>query len=113
MLKQSGRSLDGLRVSVSGSGNVAQYAVEKAMALGAKVITLSDSDGTIVDEAGFTIEKLAELMEVKNSQKARISRYAERIKCNFIPERRPWHVPVDGALPCAVQNELKDRKSTR
>jgi glutamate dehydrogenase (NADP+) len=108
MLKQSGRSLDGLRVSVSGSGNVAQYAVEKAMALGAKVITLSDSDGTIVDETGFTIEKLAELMEVKNSQKARISRYAERIKCNFIPERRPWHVPVDVALPCAVQNELND-----
>src|SRR5688500_18781267 len=101
MLKQSGRSLDGLRVSVSGSGNVAQYAVEKAMALGAKVITVSDSDGTVVDEAGFTSEKLAELMEVKNSQKARISSYAERIKGTFFPKKRPWHVPVDVALPCA------------
>jgi glutamate dehydrogenase (NADP+) len=108
MLTESGRSLDGLRVSVSGSGNVAQYAVEKAMALGAKVITVSDSTGTVVDEEGFTSEKLAELMDVKNHERARIHVYAERIKATFISGTRPWHVPVDVALPCATQNELND-----
>ena len=108
MLKQSGRSLDGLRVSVSGSGNVAQYAVEKAMALGAKVVTVSDSSGTVVDEEGFTPEKLSELMEVKNRLYARISVYAERVKAKFLPDIRPWHVPVDVALPCATQNELNE-----
>src|SRR6478736_2101270 len=79
MLKQSGRSLAGLRVSVSGSGNVAQYAVEKAMVLGAKVVTISDSSGTVVDEEGFTCEKLAELMDVKNRLRGRISEYAKRV----------------------------------
>jgi glutamate dehydrogenase (NADP+) len=108
MLKHSGRSLDGLRVSVSGSGNVAQYAIDKAMALGAKVVTVSDSSGTVIDEHGFTAEKLAELMDVKNSQYGRIGAYAERVKADFIPEARPWHVPVDVALPCATQNELND-----
>src|SRR6185437_14288059 len=108
MLKQSGRLLDGLRVSVSGSGNVAQYAVEKAMALGAKVITVSDSSGTVVDEEGFTVEKLNELMECKNLRYARISSYAECAKATFIPGMRPWHVPVDVALPCATQNELNE-----
>ncbi len=109
MLKHTGRSLDGLRVSVSGSGNVAQYAVEKAMALGAKVITVSDSGGTVVDEDGFTSEKLAELMEVKNHLRGRVSDYAERVKVSFVPGVRPWHVPVDVALPCATQNELDEK----
>lgn len=108
MLKQSGRSLDGMRVSVSGSGNVAQYAVEKAMALGAKVVTVSDSSGTVVDKDGFTSEKLAELMEVKNRLYARITNYAERVKAEFLPGMSPWHVPVDVALPCATQNELNE-----
>jgi glutamate dehydrogenase (NADP+) len=108
MLRQSGRSLEGLRVSVSGSGNVAQYAVEKAMALGAKVITVSDSSGAVVDEEGFTSEKLAELMDVKNHQRARIGVYAERVKATFISGASPWHIPVDVALPCATQNELND-----
>ncbi|VVE86854.1 NADP-specific glutamate dehydrogenase [Pandoraea bronchicola] len=106
MLKQTGRSFDGLRVSVSGSGNVAQYAVEKAMAFGAKVVTVSDSSGTVVDEAGFTPEKLAELMDVKNHHYGRVSDYAKRLGLEFLPGRRPWHVPVDVALPCATQNEL-------
>ena len=106
MLRQKGRSLDGLRVSVSGSGNVAQYAVEKAMALGARVITVSDSSGTIVDEDGFTTEKLAELMEVKNHLYGRVNDYAKRTGVAFQPGVRPWHVPVDVALPCATQNEL-------
>ena len=106
MLKQQGRSLAGLRVSVSGSGNVAQYAVEKAMALGAKVITVSDSSGTIVDEDGFTPEKLAELMEVKNHLYGLVNDYAQRTGVAFHAGVNPWHVPVDVALPCATQNEL-------
>ena len=109
MLKHAGRSFDGLRVSVSGSGNVAQYSVEKAMMLGAKVITVSDSSGTVVDEDGFTTEKLAILMDVKNNLRGRVSDYAERVKATFIPNVRPWHVPVDVALPCATQNELDEK----
>ncbi len=99
-------SFDGMRVSVSGSGNVAQYAIEKAMALGAKVITASDSSGTLIDEAGFTPEKLALLMELKNTHYCRVSDYAARTGVRFEAGARPWHVPVDIALPCATQNEL-------
>ncbi|MFG6413948.1 NADP-specific glutamate dehydrogenase [Roseateles sp. DC23W] len=106
MLKTRGKSFDGLRVSVSGSGNVAQYAVEKAMQLGATVVTVSDSSGTVLDEAGFTPEKLAVLMEVKNHLYGRVSDYAERSGARFLPGVRPWQVPVDVALPCATQNEL-------
>ena len=106
MLKQKGRSFDGLRVSVSGSGNVAQYAVEKAMELGAKVVTVSDSSGTVIDEDGFTPEKLAILMDVKNHHYGRVNDYAQRTGARFEAGVRPWHVPVDVALPCATQNEL-------
>ncbi|HWH73315.1 MAG TPA: NADP-specific glutamate dehydrogenase [Methylibium sp.] len=106
MLKQQGLGFEGLRVGVSGSGNVAQYAVEKAMALGAKVITVSDSSGTVVDEDGFTPAKLAELMEVKNHLYGRVSDYAERVGARFHAGLRPWQVPMDVALPCATQNEL-------
>ena len=106
MLKTRGRSFEGMRVSVSGSGNVAQYAVEKAMAMGAKVITVSDSSGTIIDEDGFTPDKLAILMEIKNHLYGRVSDYAERTGVRFAAGASPWHVPVDIALPCATQNEL-------
>ena len=107
MLKRRGRDFDGLRVSVSGAGNVAQYTIEKAMALGAKVVTVSDSSGTVVDEDGFTPEKLAVLMDVKNHLYGRVSDYAERAPgCRFLPGATPWHVPVDVALPSATQNEL-------
>jgi glutamate dehydrogenase (NADP+) len=106
MLKTRGRSFEGLRVSVSGSGNVAQYAVEKAMSLGARVVTVSDSSGTVIDMDGFTSEKLAVLMEVKNHLYGRVSDYAERTGSRFEAGVRPWHVPVDVALPCATQNEL-------
>ncbi|MEW5886622.1 MAG: NADP-specific glutamate dehydrogenase [Pseudomonadota bacterium] len=106
MLKRQGLSFDGLRVSVSGSGNVAQYAVEKAMALGAKVVTVSDSSGSVIDEDGFTPDKLAELMEVKNHLYGRVSDYARRTGSRFEPGVKPWTVPVDIALPCATQNEL-------
>jgi glutamate dehydrogenase (NADP+) len=106
MLKRQGKSFEGMRVSVSGSGNVAQYAVEKAMELGAKVITVSDSSGTIVDEAGFNAEKLAILMDVKNHHYGRVADYAERTRAKFLPGAKPWKVAVDIALPCATQNEL-------
>jgi glutamate dehydrogenase (NADP+) len=106
MLKRQGKSFEGMRVSVSGSGNVAQYAVEKAMELGAKVITVSDSSGTIVDEAGFNAEKLAILMDVKNHHYGRVADYAERTRTKFLPGAKPWKVAVDIALPCATQNEL-------
>jgi glutamate dehydrogenase (NADP+) len=106
MLKANGKSFEGLRVSVSGSGNVAQYAVEKAMSLGAKVVTISDSSGTVVDEEGFTAEKLSILKEVKNHLYGRVSDYAERTGTEFLAGQRPWSVKVDVALPCATQNEL-------
>jgi glutamate dehydrogenase (NADP+) len=106
MLEHAGRDFKGLRVSVSGSGNVAQYAIEKLMQLGAKPITCSDSSGTVIDEAGFTPEKLALLMEIKNHYYGRVAEYAERVGARFEPGVRPWHVPVDVALPCATQNEL-------
>ncbi len=106
MLKTQGRSFEGLRVSVSGSGNVAQYAIEKVMSLGAKVVTVSDSSGTAIDEEGFTPEKLAILMQVKNQEYGRVSDYAERVGCRFEAGARPWNVKVDVALPCATQNEL-------
>ena len=107
MLKPSARSFDGMRVAVSGSGNVAQYAVEKAMELGAKVLTVSDSSGTVYDKEGFTTEKLAELMEVKNHLYGRVNEYAQRVPgTQFMPGERPWSIPVDIALPCATQNEV-------
>ena len=113
MLKQKNRSFDGLRVAVSGSGNVAQYAIEKAMSIGAKVVTASDSSGTVVDESGFTAEKLAELMEIKNERYGRISEYAARVGAEFRPGKRPWDVPVDVALPCATQNELDENDARK
>ena len=108
MLKHASRSIENLRVGVSGSGNVAQFVIEKAMALGAKVVTVSDSSGTVVDDAGFTPDKLAELMEVKNHLHGRVSEYAERVGGEFHAGMRPWSVPMDVALPCATQNELND-----
>ncbi|MBF0190965.1 MAG: NADP-specific glutamate dehydrogenase [Magnetococcales bacterium] len=106
MLKASGRSLEGLRVGVSGSGNVAQYAVEKAMHLGARVITVSDSDGTVIDPAGFDPEKLALLMQIKNERFGRVRDYAQLTGVTFKPGIKPWQVPMDVAMPCATQNEL-------
>lgn len=106
MLKAQGRSLDGLRVAVSGSGNVAQFAVEKAMDLGAIVVTVSDSSGTVIDDKGFTREKLGVLMKIKNEQYGRVAEYATAIGAKFEAGARPWNVPVDVALPCATQNEL-------
>ena len=106
MLKTRGQSFEGKTVSVSGSGNVAQYAVEKAMALGAKVVTVSDSSGTVYDKDGFTTEKLATLMDIKNHKYGRVNDYAALVGAEFLPGKTPWHIAVDIALPCATQNEL-------
>ncbi|HGJ5873427.1 MAG TPA: NADP-specific glutamate dehydrogenase [Arsenophonus apicola] len=105
MLKHHGLSFEGKRVSVSGAGNVAQYAIEKCMSLGAKVVTASDSNGTVVDEAGFTPEKLKRLEEIKN-QYGRVEAYAKEFGLTYLKGKNPWSVPVDIALPCATQNEL-------
>lgn len=107
MLKHSGQSLEGYTVAVSGSGNVAQYAIEKAMQVGARVITVSDSHGCVVDKAGFTPEKLAALIDIKNHKRGRVEEYARQFNLSYEAGKRPWHVPVDVALPCATQNELE------
>lgn len=106
MLKTRGESFDGKTVSISGSGNVAQYAAEKAMFLGAKVVTLSDSNGTVYLKNGFTDELLAEVMELKNVQRGRISEFASKHGFEYFEGQTPWHIAVDIALPCATQNEL-------
>ena len=109
MLKTRGQSFEGKTVSVSGSGNVAQYAVEKAMQLGAKVVTVSDSSGTVYDPAGFTPEKLAILMDVKNHHYGRVGDYAKQAGVEFLPGKTPWAIKADVALPCATQNELNEQ----
>ncbi|EBW5003318.1 NADP-specific glutamate dehydrogenase [Salmonella enterica subsp. enterica serovar Java] len=106
MLKRHGLGFEGMRVAVSGSGNVAQYAIEKAMAFGARVVTASDSSGTVVDESGFTPEKLARLCEIKASRDGRVADYAREFGLTYLEGQQPWSVPVDIALPCATQNEL-------
>ncbi|AUR33143.1 NADP-specific glutamate dehydrogenase [Morganella morganii] len=105
MLERHGMSFDGMRVAVSGSGNVAQYTIEKCLSLGAKVITTSDSSGTVVDEDGFTAEKLARLTEIKDRY-GRVEEYAKEFGLVYLKDQTPWAVPVDIALPCATQNEL-------
>lgn len=109
MLKNKGHDLEGLRVSVSGSGNVAQYAIEKALSLGAKVVTASDSAGTVYDPEGFTQEKLAILMDIKNKQYERVSKYAKQVGAEYHEGTKPWQFKVDVALPCATQNELNEK----
>ncbi|TNV20704.1 NADP-specific glutamate dehydrogenase [Buttiauxella sp. B2] len=106
MLQRHGLGFEGMRVSVSGSGNVAQYAIEKALSLGARVVTASDSNGTVVDEEGFTKEKLARLAEIKASRDGRVADYAKEFGLQYLEGQQPWNVPVDIALPCATQNEL-------
>jgi glutamate dehydrogenase (NADP+) len=107
MLATKGDSFNGKTVAVSGSGNVAQYACEKATQLGAKVVTLSDSEGYIYDADGIDANKLAFVMELKNVKRGRISEYATKFpSAKFVAGKRPWEVKVEIALPCATQNEL-------
>ena len=108
MLATRGKSFEGQTVLISGSGNVAQYAAKKAMALGAKVVSLSDSNGSIYDPAGLDEEKLAYVLELKNIKRGRIKEYAEHFPgVTYMEGRRPWSIPCDIALPCATQNEIE------
>jgi glutamate dehydrogenase (NADP+) len=106
MLATKGQDFKGKTVVVSGSGNVAQFAIEKATQLGANVVTASDSDGYIHDKDGISAEKLAYLMELKNVKRGRIKEYADKFGCEYVAGKTPWGVKCDIALPCATQNEL-------
>ncbi|MGB5654210.1 MAG: glutamate dehydrogenase, partial [Robiginitalea sp.] len=113
MLKTRNETIEGKNVVISGSGNVAQFAAEKVLHLGGKVLTLSDSGGYIHDKDGIDEEKLAWVMDLKNERRGRISEYAEKYSSATYHEgETPWSVPCDMALPCATQNELdgKDAK---
>ena len=112
MLNTKGDSFEGKTVAISGSGNVAQYACEKATQLGAKVITMSDSKGYVVDPAGIDAEKLAWIMDLKNNRRGRIKEYAEHFDgASFVEGNRPWNEKCDVALPCATQNELNESEA--
>jgi glutamate dehydrogenase (NADP+) len=109
MLATRGESVEGKTATVSGSGNVAQFTVEKLNALGAKVITLSDSDGTIVDTDGINNEKLAWVKQLKNGRRGRISEYAKHFEgSKYLPGKCPWAVPCGLAFPSATQNEIDE-----
>lgn len=112
MLKTKGDSFSGKTVSISGSGNVAQFACEKATQLGAKVVTMSDSKGYIFDPNGIDADKLAWIMDLKNNKRGRIKNYADHFDgVTFHEGKKPWDVIVDVALPCATQNELNEEKA--
>lgn len=112
MLATRGDDFKGKTVAVSGSGNVAQYAVQKATELGAKVVTLSDSNGYIYDPDGIDADKLAYVMELKNIFRGRIKEYADKYpKAKYFAGERPWSVKCDIALPCATQNELNGEEA--
>jgi len=106
MLKTRNDSIKGKTVVVSGAGNVAQFATEKATELGAKVITLSDSSGFIHDPNGIDTEKLEYVKDLKNIKRGRIKEYADKFGCEYYEGKRPWGVKCDVALPCATQNEI-------
>ena len=112
MFNRSGDSIKGKTVSISGSGNVAIYAAEKALELGAKVVTFSDSSGFIHDPDGIDAEKIAFVKDLKEVKRGRISEYTEKYKAaTFHEGKRPWSVPVDVAMPCATQNELSGEEA--
>tara|TARA_B110000116_G_scaffold250051_1_gene244149 strand:- start:191 stop:1528 length:1338 start_codon:yes stop_codon:yes gene_type:complete len=111
MLATKGDDFHAKTVCISGSGNVAQYACEKATELGAKVVTLSDSSGYIYDANGIDAEKLAFIMDIKNVRRGRIKEYADKFECEFHEGERPWGVKCDIALPCATQNELNEEEA--
>ena len=107
MLNYEGNSLKGKTVTISGSGNVAQYAAEKCLHLGAKVLTMSDSNGFIFDKDGINEDKLKHIMFLKNVKRSRISEYLKKYpSASYVRDKKPWAIKCDVALPCATQNEL-------
>ncbi|RZN84671.1 MAG: NADP-specific glutamate dehydrogenase [Winogradskyella sp.] len=112
MLKTKNDSFNGKKIVISGSGNVAQYAAEKAIELGATVLTFSDSGGYILDENGIDTDKLTFVMELKNEKRGRISEYVDKYpNAKYFKGERPWSVACDIALPCATQNELNGQEA--
>ena len=111
MLKTKSDSFEGKIVVVSGSGNVAQYAAEKVLDLGGKVVSMSDSSGSIHDKDGITKEKLEFIMNLKNIKRGRIKEYADEYGVEFIEGKRPWSIKCDVALPCATQNEIDAKEA--
>ena len=113
MLKHVDDSISGKTVTISGSGNVAQYAAEKCIQLSAKVVSMSDSSGTIFDNDGIDEEKLAFIMDLKNNKRGRISEYIKKYPtAKFLKNKTPWEIPCDIALPCATQNELNEQDAS-
>ncbi|MBE50646.1 MAG: NADP-specific glutamate dehydrogenase [Flavobacteriales bacterium] len=110
MLNYVGDDIKGKTISISGSGNVAQYACEKSIELGAKVVTMSDSSGFIYDSEGIDTEKLQFIMHLKNEKRGRIKEYADKYDCEF-HEGRPWVIQCDIAFPCATQNEINEEEA--
>ena len=106
MLATRGRTFEGKTCALSGSGNVAQFTAEKLNQLGAKVVSLSDSSGTVYDKNGITTEKLQWLMTLKNIRRGRIREYADEFTCEYLPAEKPWKIPCDCAFPSATQNEI-------
>ena len=111
MLKTRGESLEDKIVTISGSGNVAQFAAEKVLDFGGKPVTFSDSAGTIYDPAGIDREKLAWVMDLKNNRRGRIKEYTDEFGGEYYEGQRPWHVKCDVALPCATQNEVNKEEA--
>jgi glutamate dehydrogenase (NADP+) len=112
MLNYEGKSIKGKSVAISGSGNVAQYAAEKCIHLGAKVITMSDSSGTLFDKDGINEDKLSHIMYLKNEKRSRIHEYLKKFpSAKFLENKNPWNLKCDIALPCATQNELSYKDS--
>ena len=111
MLKNCNQTIDGKTVVVSGSGNVAQYATEKVMHLGGKVVTLSDSSGFIFDQDGVNEEKLNWVIDLKNNRRGRIKEYADEFGCEYYEGNRPWGIDCEVALPCATQNEIDGKEA--
>jgi glutamate dehydrogenase (NADP+) len=108
MLKAKGDSVKNKTAVISGSGNVAQYAAEKLIQLGAKVVSLSDSNGFIYDKDGIDQSKLEYIIDLKTNRRGRISDYAEKYKCEYHENKKPWTIPCDLAFPCATQNEIDE-----
>lgn len=108
MLNEMGDDFNGKAVAISGSGNVAQFAAEKVIELGGKVVTLSDSSGFIYDVDGINGEKLQFIMDLKNKKRGRIKEYADKYGCDYLADKRPWSAKCDVAIPCATQNEIND-----
>ncbi|MBL7735939.1 MAG: NADP-specific glutamate dehydrogenase [Chitinophagaceae bacterium] len=108
ILKSAGNSIAGKNVTISGSGNVAQYAAEKCIQEGAKVLTMSDSQGFIYDPEGITFHRLAYIKTLKDNERGRIKEYAEKFNCAYFEGERPWKIKCDIALPNATQNELTE-----